>query len=296
MGVFKKAAEKLTSEKMSSKSRRRLIVFIAIITLLSMTTSTVAWFTINTFAGVDTLDVHISVAAQLKVAIIILSFAVITFLLTRFTGGTPSLFGYTLQRVSSGSMVPELEVGDVILSRNLREGDALNEGDIITFDGSDQFGEVNVTHRVIVVPHDENGVVMLQTKGDANDIADNPIEFSRVKSIVLKKLSFLRTIYDMFLSPWGLIIFIALLLLVFFDELMNIIRIATGNYRDEDEESISEIIERIQREDMEKEEEKKRLSQKKSRDLANLMSYRAIEDDSEPSDGAEVSEDDRPEE
>ena len=68
MGVFKKAAEKLTSEKMSSKSRRRLIVFIAIITLLSMTTSTVAWFTINTFAGVDTLDVHISVAAQLKVA------------------------------------------------------------------------------------------------------------------------------------------------------------------------------------------------------------------------------------
>ena len=228
--------------------------------------------------------------------IIILSFAVITFLLTRFTGGTPSLFGYTLQRVSSGSMVPELEVGAVILSRNLREGDALNEGDIITFDGSDQFGEVNVTHRVIVVPHDENGVVMLQTKGDANDIADDPIEFSRVKSIVLKKLSFLRTIYDMFLSPWGLIIFIALLLLVFFDELMNIIKIATGNYRDEDEESISEIIERIQREDMEKEEEKKRLSQKKSRDLANLMSYRAIEDDSEPSDGAEVSEDDRPEE
>ena len=68
MGVFKKAAEKLTSEKMSSRSRRRLIVFIAIITLLSMTTSTVAWFTINTFAGVDTLDVHISVAAQLKVA------------------------------------------------------------------------------------------------------------------------------------------------------------------------------------------------------------------------------------
>ncbi len=68
MGVLKNAAEKLTSEKMSSRSRRRLIVFIAIITLLSMTTSTVAWFTINTFAGVDTLDVHISVAAQLKVA------------------------------------------------------------------------------------------------------------------------------------------------------------------------------------------------------------------------------------
>ena len=284
MGVFKKAAEKLTSEKMSSKSRRRLIVFIAIITLLSMTTSTVAWFTINTFAGVDTLDVHISVAAQLKVAIIILSFAVITFLLTRFAGGTPSLFGYTLQRVSSGSMVPELEVGDVILSRNVGESDELKVDDIITFDGSDQFGEKNVTHRIIVAPYEANGVVMLQTKGDANYIADNPIEFSRVKSIVLKKLSFLRTIYDLFLSPWGLIIFIALLLLVFFDELMNIIKIATGNYRDEDEESISEIIERIQREDMEKAEEKKRRALKNTQDMVTLMA----ESDTEKSEPKEA--------
>ncbi len=271
MGVLKNAAEKLTSEKMSSRSRRRLIVFIAIITLLSMTTSTVAWFTINTFAGVDTLDVHISVAAQLKVAIIILSFAVITFLLTRFAGGTPSLFGYTLQRVSSGSMVPELEVGDVILSRNVGESDELKVDDIITFDGSDQFGEKNVTHRIIVAPYEANGVVMLQTKGDANYIADNPIAFSRVQSLMLKKLDFLRTIYDLFLSPWGLIIFIALLLLVFFDELMNIIRIATGNYRDEDEESISEIIERIQREDREKAEEKKRRALKNTQDMVTLM-------------------------
>lgn len=68
MGVFKRIAKSFSGEKMAAKSRKRLIIFIAIITLLSMTTSTVAWFTINTFAGVDTLDVHISVAAQLKVA------------------------------------------------------------------------------------------------------------------------------------------------------------------------------------------------------------------------------------
>ena len=47
MGVLKRTAEKLASEKMSSKSRKRLIVFIAIITLLSMTTSTVAWLPIS---------------------------------------------------------------------------------------------------------------------------------------------------------------------------------------------------------------------------------------------------------
>ncbi len=68
MGVLKRLAKSFSSEKMSAKSRKRLIIFIAIITLLSMTTSTVAWFTINTFAGVEKLDVHISVAAQLKVS------------------------------------------------------------------------------------------------------------------------------------------------------------------------------------------------------------------------------------
>ena len=228
--------------------------------------------------------------------IIILSFAVITFLLTRFTGGTPSLFGYTLQRVSSGSMVPELEVGDVILSRNVGESDELKVDDIITFDGSDQFGEKNVTHRIIVAPYEANGVVMLQTKGDANDIADNPIEFSRVKSIVLKKLSFLRTIYDMFLSPWGLIIFIALLLLVFFDELMNIIKIATGNYRDEDEESISEIIERIQREDREKAEEKKRRALKNTQDMVSIMAESGSEKAVPSEEAPEAASEDEPEE
>lgn len=68
MGFFKRKIEKMTGEKVSAKSRKRLIIFIAILTMLSMTTSTVAWFSVNTFAGVDTLDVHISVAAQLKVA------------------------------------------------------------------------------------------------------------------------------------------------------------------------------------------------------------------------------------
>ena len=33
-----------------------------------MTTATVAWFTVNTFAGVDNLDIKISMSAQLKVA------------------------------------------------------------------------------------------------------------------------------------------------------------------------------------------------------------------------------------
>ena len=70
MGLFKKAIDRMVSEKVTHKGRKRMIIFVAIITLLSMVTSTVAWFSVNTFAGVDTLDVHISVAAQLKVSML----------------------------------------------------------------------------------------------------------------------------------------------------------------------------------------------------------------------------------
>lgn len=68
MGLFNKIIDKMVSDKVPFKKRKRLIVFVAIITLLSMTTATVAWFTVNTFAGVDKLDLNISLAAQLKVS------------------------------------------------------------------------------------------------------------------------------------------------------------------------------------------------------------------------------------
>lgn len=44
-----------------------MIIFITVITLLSTVTTTAAWFSVNTFAGVDNLNLSISVSAQLKV-------------------------------------------------------------------------------------------------------------------------------------------------------------------------------------------------------------------------------------
>lgn len=68
MGFFSKTVDKMVEEKVPGKKRKRLIVLISLLVLLSMTTATYAWFTVNTFAGVDSLDLHISVSAQLKVS------------------------------------------------------------------------------------------------------------------------------------------------------------------------------------------------------------------------------------
>ena len=68
MGFFNNIVDNMVEEKVPHNRRKALIVFISVMTLLSMITSTYAWFKINTFAGVDSLDMHISVSAQLKVS------------------------------------------------------------------------------------------------------------------------------------------------------------------------------------------------------------------------------------
>ena len=201
------------------------------------------------------------------ILVAVLAITVITFLLTRVSGGTPSLFGYSINRVETGSMEPELKVGDVLLCKNVSEPSEIKEGDIITFQGGERFSNHKVTHRVLIGPYyNDNGECVIVTKGDANDIDDGEIKLSAVESKMLQKLDFLKKLYDFFFSPWGLIIFIALLVLIFFDEVMNLIRLSTGKYDDEEkEESIGEIIERIQREDAE-ELKKERYERKKLED------------------------------
>lgn len=66
MSFFGKVVERMMTENISRHKRKRLITFITVITLLSTVTTTVAWFSVNTFAGVDNLNLSISVSAQLK--------------------------------------------------------------------------------------------------------------------------------------------------------------------------------------------------------------------------------------
>lgn len=195
------------------------------------------------------------------ILIAILTLAVITFMLTKMSGGTPSLFGYSMHRIISGSMEPELSVGDVILNKKVSEPSEVSVGDIITFQGGFNFDNQIVTHRVLVSPYDNGrGDIVLVTKGDANEKDDGDISFSNVESKFVSKVSFLKDIYSFFFSKWGLIVFIFLLLLIFFDEIVNIVRISVSSSEQENTESIKEIIERVKREQLENAEKQQHIT------------------------------------
>ncbi len=188
--------------------------------------------------------------------IAVLTLAIVTFMVTKLSGNTPSVFGYSLHRVVSGSMEPELSIGDVIVNKKIADPSQIRIGDIVTFRGDSRFENEKVTHRVLVAPYENGrGDTVFVTKGDANEIDDGEISVSAVESKFLAKVTFLKSIYDFFFSPWGLVIFIFLLLLIFFDEIMNIVRLTISRAEEEQPETLVETIERMQREQSEKTEQ-----------------------------------------
>lgn len=78
---------------------------------------------------------------------------------------TPSILGIKTYVVISGSMKPNIEIGDVVIVKKENE---LKEGDIISY----RKGESVITHRITSVT-EENGEKIYRTKGDNNNTEDS---------------------------------------------------------------------------------------------------------------------------
>jgi signal peptidase I len=103
---------------------------------------------------------------------ITLLFMVFVVISSKAKGGEPSILGYQLKTVLSGSMEPTFKTGSIIAIKPLQNTNDLRKGDIITF----HLDEENLaTHRIIEVIKTDNQV-MYKTKGDNNKSADsNPV-------------------------------------------------------------------------------------------------------------------------
>lgn len=211
--------------------------------------------------------------------IAVLVFTLVVFFMSRINGSTPSVFGYSIFRVSSGSMEPELMVGDIILDKTVDNPEDLKVGDVITFKSSD-YGDLLVTHKVIKAPYEENGKLMLQTKGIANEVEDKPISVDNVKGIMICKVDYLDTVYNVFLSPWGLLILIALIVIIFFDEIITIVKILTNNDKSvKDADNINEIIDRLQAEKLKEQAERIKEQSEKTEEKSKKDSDDSCEKD-----------------
>lgn len=175
-----------------------------------------------------------------------------TIFISRITGNVPTIMGYSIYRVSTGSMEPELAVGDVILVKECEIED-LEKGDIVTYKGikGNMAGKI-ITHRIVEAPYDIEGVSHVTTRGDANNMNDPPVPVDKIMGKMDRELPIFTACFNFFITPWGLLTVIALIVLAFFGDIINIIKALTSTDVKEKERTIEDIVRDIQKQDMEK--------------------------------------------
>lgn len=170
--------------------------------------------------------------------ILVCSIIMIVFtILLRVAGNNPSFGGFMLLRVSSASMEPELEVGDVILTESVSDVSALKVGDIITYEGEvGGYADKLITHEIVTAPYKSDGVYCLVTKGTANSVSDPVITEEQIVGKMVVNLPFFGEIYNFFITPWGLAVSIFLIIIVFAGEFWHIRNMPQLDEIDEEEE------------------------------------------------------------
>lgn len=158
------------------------------------------------------------------ILLIVLIAVVILMFNARLSGEAPSVFGYQIFRVSSGSMEPELMIGDVILVKKADVED-IQKGDIVTYKGEEgDFANKFITHKMIEDPQYVDGRYEFRTQGILEGAIKDPVWYEdQLLGVFVCKIPFVDSVYSFFLKPYGLMTFILVIVLLFGYELISLI-------------------------------------------------------------------------
>lgn len=184
------------------------------------------------------------------ISVVIIAAAIVVLIMVLLTkpGKTPSIGGFTLLRITTGSMVPTYDVDTMILVQET-DPSQIREGDVISFYSSDPMldGAVN-THRVVRIEKD-GGQYVYTTKGDGNNVED-PYDVKSEylvgkviwSSVILGKISRLVSNPLIFI-PVILVPLAVILLSNFFQTISLARKIA----KEEEEAAIREAVEQFRK-------------------------------------------------
>ncbi len=146
----------------------------------------------------------------LIVIIVITSYTVISFKINPYN--VPSIFGLRAMSILTGSMIPALYPGDMIITKDIKAED-ISIGDILTFRVRE---DVFYTHRVIYIIKKE-GKYFFKTKGDANKGEDKIlISSDRLLGVTIASIPNGGYIINVITTPVGFcfLVFVTLVLLI----------------------------------------------------------------------------------
>ena len=184
----------------------------------------------------------------ISVVIIAAAVAVLIVVLLTKPGKPPSIGGFTLLRITTGSMAPTYEV-DTLLLVQKTEPSSICKGDVISFYSADPMldGAVN-THRVTEIQKNGDQYVYT-TRGDGNNIEDPyPVESGQLVGKVIWSSVILGKIARLVSNP---LIFIPVILvplaIILLGNFFQTIALARKIAKEEEEKAIREAIDQLRK-------------------------------------------------
>lgn len=149
---------------------------------------------------------------QILVILCLIVAAIIIF--QKISDSNRSIAGYRIFRVITGSMEPEYQVGEVVISKEV-DPKSIKVGDDIVYLG--RYGEYNgkiIMHSVVAIDTDENGNLNFHAKGlHTSSVEDPQIKADQVYGVVKFKSGILTVLYKLATNIYSLFVIISVLVL-----------------------------------------------------------------------------------
>lgn len=183
------------------------------------------------------LKIAMNIVKTLVTAFLVILVCII--FIQRVTNNNFTIGGVRVFTIVTGSMLPEYEIGDMIVSIETNP-DKIEVGDNVVYQGKvgDFSGKI-VTHKVIKKTPSGDGYTFI-TKGTNNTIEDPEIDDSQIMGKVIYKTFILSFISKLLAKPaaFFFIVFVPFVILVFL-EIVDVCE-ERRNSRDEDIEEEDE--------------------------------------------------------
>ena len=149
-----------------------------------------------------------------QLAIILCVILTIIIVLQKATNNNKTILGYRIFRVITGSMEPEYDIGQVVISKEV-EPENIKVGDDIVYLGN--YGEYNgkiIMHEIVGIDVDENNNYNFHAKGlHSASVEDPQIKASQIYGVVKLKSGILTVLYRLATSIYSAFVIITILVL-----------------------------------------------------------------------------------
>ena len=168
----------------------------------------------------------------LLVIIVLLILAVVLF--QRVSNNNASIGGIRIFNIITESMVPEYNVGDILVSKSIDPSKVKVGDDLVYLGNTGSFQDKIITHRVIAIEQDEDGKYLFHTQGIANPEPDPVVSEDQIYGIIIYKTIILSFISKIINNLFGFyfLIFVPLTVLI----IVKIIKIHREKEEDDDDE------------------------------------------------------------